>query len=95
MNKRKKASFTLEENLKDLENQKANLKDEIEFKSNHVTELQELIEEKDMKISNGINIILDNIRDPGNLGTIIRTCDWFNVHNIYCSCCLFFLLREK
>jgi len=33
----------------------------------------------------GITLILDDIRDPGNLGTIIRLCDWFNVSNIICS----------
>ena len=32
-----------------------------------------------------INVVLDDIRDPGNLGSIIRTCDWFNVNKIYCS----------
>ena len=30
-------------------------------------------------------IALDGIQDPGNLGTIIRTCDWFGVHDIVCS----------
>ena len=30
-------------------------------------------------------ILLDEIQDPGNLGTIIRTCDWFGVYNIYAS----------
>lgn len=30
-------------------------------------------------------LALDGIQDPGNLGTIIRTCDWFGVHNIFCS----------
>ena len=30
-------------------------------------------------------IALDNIQDPGNLGTIIRTADWFGVKNIVCS----------
>ena len=30
-------------------------------------------------------LALDGIQDPGNLGTIIRTCDWFGVHDIYCS----------
>ena len=30
-------------------------------------------------------LVLDGIQDPGNLGTIIRTCDWFGVHDIYCS----------
>ena len=30
-------------------------------------------------------LALDGIQDPGNLGTIIRTCDWFGVHDIFCS----------
>lgn len=30
-------------------------------------------------------LILDGIQDPGNLGTIIRTADWFGVDNIICS----------
>lgn len=34
---------------------------------------------------NRITLILDEINDPGNLGTIIRLCDWFNVSNIICS----------
>lgn len=32
-----------------------------------------------------IVIALDNIKDPGNLGTIIRLADWFGVESIYCS----------
>ena len=30
-------------------------------------------------------LALDGIQDPGNLGTIIRTCDWFGVKQIVCS----------
>ena len=30
-------------------------------------------------------LMLDGVQDPGNLGTIIRTADWFGVHNIVCS----------
>lgn len=30
-------------------------------------------------------VMLDNISDPGNLGTIIRNCDWFGVKNILLS----------
>ena len=30
-------------------------------------------------------VALDGVQDPGNLGTIIRTCDWFGVHDIYSS----------
>ena len=36
-------------------------------------------------IQEGITVVLDAIRDPGNLGTIIRLCDWFNVTNLICS----------
>jgi TrmH family RNA methyltransferase len=32
-----------------------------------------------------ITIVLDAINDPGNLGTIIRLCDWFGIANIVCS----------
>lgn len=35
--------------------------------------------------SNGIVVALDDIRDPGNLGTIIRLCDWFGISQIVCS----------
>ena len=34
---------------------------------------------------NGITIALDNIKDPGNLGAIIRNCDWFGVTDIILS----------
>jgi len=34
---------------------------------------------------NSITILLDSIQDPGNLGTIIRTADWFGIKNIICS----------
>lgn len=30
-------------------------------------------------------LMLDDIRDPGNLGTIIRTADWFGIRQIICS----------
>ncbi|MCE2743586.1 MAG: RNA methyltransferase [Fluviicola sp.] len=30
-------------------------------------------------------IVLDNIQDPGNMGTILRLADWFNVKEIICS----------
>lgn len=30
-------------------------------------------------------IVLDNIQDPGNLGTLIRTADWFGIHKFFCS----------
>ena len=30
-------------------------------------------------------LALDGIQDPGNLGTIIRTCDWFGIYDILCT----------
>ena len=33
----------------------------------------------------GLIIALDDIRDPGNLGTIIRLCDWFGITQLLCS----------
>lgn len=33
----------------------------------------------------GLSIALDGVQDPGNLGTIIRTADWFGIRHIYCS----------
>lgn len=41
--------------------------------------------EKITKLEDGIVIVLDGIKDPGNLGTIIRTADWFGVKNIVAS----------
>ena len=32
-----------------------------------------------------IILALDKIRDPGNLGTIIRLCDWFGITDLVCS----------
>ena len=32
-----------------------------------------------------IILLLDRIQDPGNLGTIIRTADWFGIGHIFCS----------
>ncbi|WP_026450528.1 RNA methyltransferase [Aequorivita capsosiphonis] len=33
----------------------------------------------------GLIVALDALRDPGNLGTIIRLCDWFGVQDLVCS----------
>jgi len=34
---------------------------------------------------NSLVVALDNISDPGNLGTIIRLCDWFGIKDLICS----------
>lgn len=36
-------------------------------------------------ISDDLCLALDGIQDPGNLGTIIRTADWFGISDIICS----------
>ncbi|MEO0570820.1 MAG: RNA methyltransferase [Bacteroidota bacterium] len=41
---------------------------------------------KPVEINNkGWILVLDDIRDPGNLGTIIRLCDWFGITDLVCS----------
>ena len=37
------------------------------------------------EVKGKINLVLDGLQDPGNLGTIIRTADWFGVQHIFCS----------
>ncbi len=36
-------------------------------------------------LSGKISIMLDDLQDPGNLGTIIRIADWFAIENMICS----------
>ena len=36
-------------------------------------------------IENNLIVALDDVRDPGNLGTIIRLCDWFGIRDLVCS----------
>ena len=36
-------------------------------------------------LRNQFTIVLDGVQDPGNMGTIIRTADWFGFKNIICS----------
>jgi len=36
-------------------------------------------------IAGKLSLMLDDIQDPGNLGTIIRNADWFGIDNIICS----------
>lgn len=46
-----------------------------------VCELIEEVREEEV----GVQLILDGIQDPGNLGTIIRLADWFGISQIICS----------
>ena len=36
-------------------------------------------------LQEGVILALDNIQDPGNLGTLIRLCDWFGIETLLCS----------
>lgn len=43
------------------------------------------IPESNSASNKGLIVALDEINDPGNLGTIIRLCDWFGVSKLVCS----------
>ena len=51
---------------------------------NGVLALFNIPEPKQIK-TKGLIVALDAINDPGNLGTIIRLCDWFGVEQLVCS----------
>lgn len=51
---------------------------------NKVLGLFKIPKEKPLQ-SKGLIIALDAVNDPGNLGTIIRLCDWFGVAQLVCS----------
>ena len=45
-----------------------------------------IVKKLDVKPSkSSFKLVLDNIQDPGNMGTILRLADWFNVKEIICS----------
>ncbi len=38
-----------------------------------------------IKLKGKFSLVLDGIQDPGNMGTIIRTADWFGITDIICA----------
>jgi RNA methyltransferase, TrmH family len=42
-------------------------------------------QQSEINYDSGLKIVLDNISDPGNLGTVIRIADWFGIKEIACS----------
>ena len=51
---------------------------------NNVLGIFKIPANKDIDFNSNI-VALEEINDPGNLGTIIRLCDWFGIKNIICS----------
>ena len=43
------------------------------------------IEKKESSLKIGKTLILDNISDPGNMGTLLRTAAWYGIENVFCS----------
>ena len=39
----------------------------------------------DIKTSSRLVLALDGIANPGNMGTLIRTAEWFGIHDVVCS----------
>lgn len=52
---------------------------------NKVLAVAEIPPSKPMNWEQPLMVMLDSIRDPGNLGTTIRTARWFGVNTIVCS----------
>ena len=52
--------------------------------SNNCLALFEIPQSKPI-VETGLILALDAIRDPGNLGTILRLCDWFGISQLICS----------
>lgn len=53
---------------------------------NQVLAVAQLPEDSgNIELLTGLSIALDNIQDPGNMGTIIRTAAWFGIKDIFCS----------
>ncbi len=50
-----------------------------------VLRIPEEISDKKNICKDRFSIALDAVQDPGNLGTIIRTADWFGFNNVICS----------
>jgi TrmH family RNA methyltransferase len=53
---------------------------------NHVLAVAMMPQKKEtLNLAGPLTIVLDGIQDPGNMGTIIRTADWFGITQIVAS----------
>ena len=83
--------YTTQNDFEEVLNEKKTLISEAELKKitalstpNSCLAVFKIPNEKKINES-GILLALDSIRDPGNLGTILRLCDWFGINQIVCS----------
>lgn len=83
--------FTTEGSFSGVNPDKINLVSEAELKkisalstANDCLAVFKIPEQKKITES-GLIVALDDIRDPGNIGTIIRLCDWFGIKELVCS----------
>lgn len=82
---------TTQENIDSLKQQNSTLITEAELKKisalttpNDCLAVFKIPQSKEPGYS-GLIVALDDVRDPGNLGTIIRLCDWFGIKQLVCS----------
>jgi len=85
------AVYATEEEVVDVSEEKLELVSESELKKisalatpNKVLGVFKIPVVKEIDIQDWI-VVLDDVRDPGNLGTIIRLCDWFGIRHLVCS----------
>ncbi|HYD90082.1 MAG TPA: RNA methyltransferase [Flavobacterium sp.] len=83
--------YTIDNTFKDLAGDRIEVVTEAELKKisalstpNTCLALFVMPEEKPVP-DEGLIMALDDVRDPGNLGTIIRLCDWFGIPSLVCS----------
>jgi len=82
--------FVTKENLFDKKHHSENISD-IELKKiSALTTANDCLavfktKEVSVATNSGLELALDNIKDPGNMGTIIRLCDWFGISKIVCT----------
>lgn len=56
------------------------------YKTNNAAiAIAQMKENKSIEGDEGLTLVLDDIRDPGNLGTIMRIADWYGISGIVCS----------
>lgn len=75
LHKKSNVELITEDELKKVSNLKA---------PNKIVGIFEIPIEKEID-TNDFIVALDEVNDPGNLGTIIRLCDWFGVKQLVCS----------